>query len=106
LRLTGLKPDPAITEASFKLNKNLYHIGDSAFNQSFSGYRSAIVIYIPSSVERMDKMSISNLDIRNSSIVIGSPSDYSKLDFTKSYADDKYIIRHDAGRISSIEFYS
>ena len=106
LRLTSLKPDPAITEASFKLNKNLYHIGDSAFNQSFSGYRSAIVIYIPSSVERMDKMSISNLDIRNSSIVIGSPSDYSKLDFTKSYADDKYIIRHDAGRISSIEFYS
>lgn len=102
----GLKPDPSITEASFKLNENLYHIGDSAFNQSFSGYKSSIVIYIPSSVERLDEMSISNLDIRNSNIVIGSPDNYSKLDFTKSYADDKYIIRHDAGRISSIEFYS
>ena len=105
---TGLRPDPNIDSPSFKLNNSLYRIGDTAFNAAFSGYRGALTFFIPSSVQRMDRLAISYLDTNNASLVIGSPESLSKLNFAKSISGDYKIIgENETGNaISTIEFYS
>ena len=105
-RYTPLRPDPNINEPSFKLNSNLYSIGEFAFNQCFVNYKTMIKFFIPASVVKMDKGAISNMFVRNSQIIIGDPSNYSKLDFAASYSSDYKIIIQSAGEISTIEFYS